>query len=162
MKKIRIFIWWVWNYPEIVWLKFKSLFKIKNMSLRQRWLRYKVKKRNNQKEIKTTDPVEQKGIEIFNSLLKDKDSVLHTAPLSAERFIENARLEMFIILSYNRLTIINSVYQYEIRISEKIEDQLQGIFNETQEKRAQVIKRKSTNKVKQSLDTIIEVLKNKL
>ena len=27
MKKIYIFFWWVWNFPEIVWMKFKSKFK---------------------------------------------------------------------------------------------------------------------------------------
>lgn len=26
MKKIYIFFWWVWNFPEIVWMKFKSKF----------------------------------------------------------------------------------------------------------------------------------------
>ncbi len=25
--KIYWFFWWVWNYSEIVWLKFKSYFK---------------------------------------------------------------------------------------------------------------------------------------
>ncbi len=29
MKKIYIFFWWLWNYPEIVWMKIKSKFKIK-------------------------------------------------------------------------------------------------------------------------------------
>ena len=27
MRKFYIFFWWVWNYPEIVWMKFKSYFK---------------------------------------------------------------------------------------------------------------------------------------
>ena len=27
MKKIYWFFWWVWNYPEIVWMKIKSKFK---------------------------------------------------------------------------------------------------------------------------------------
>ena len=31
MKKIYIFFWWVWNFPEIVWLKFKSKFKRNNI-----------------------------------------------------------------------------------------------------------------------------------
>ncbi len=29
MRKIYIFFWWLWNYPEIVWMKFKSMFKRK-------------------------------------------------------------------------------------------------------------------------------------
>jgi len=28
MNKIKIFIWWCRNHPEIVWRKFKSKFKI--------------------------------------------------------------------------------------------------------------------------------------
>lgn len=28
MKKIYIFFWWLWNFPEIVWLKIKT--KLKN------------------------------------------------------------------------------------------------------------------------------------
>ena len=27
MRKFYIFFWWLWNYPEIVWMKFKSKFK---------------------------------------------------------------------------------------------------------------------------------------
>lgn len=29
MKKIYWFFWWLWNYPEIVWMKIKSKFKKK-------------------------------------------------------------------------------------------------------------------------------------
>lgn len=29
MKKIYIFFWWLWNYPEIVWLKIKTKLKLK-------------------------------------------------------------------------------------------------------------------------------------
>jgi hypothetical protein len=27
MKKIYWFFWWLWNYPEIVWMKIKSKFE---------------------------------------------------------------------------------------------------------------------------------------
>jgi hypothetical protein len=29
MKKIYWFFWWLWNYPEIVWMKIKSKFEKK-------------------------------------------------------------------------------------------------------------------------------------
>ena len=29
MKKIHIFFWWLWNFPEIVLLKIKTKLKIK-------------------------------------------------------------------------------------------------------------------------------------
>jgi len=128
------------------------------MSIKQRWLRHKVKKRLSKREITTPDPIEQKGVDIFLTLLKEQDSQLVNAPLSSERLIENSKREMLVILEHGKMTIINSVYQYEIKIAEKTEDQLRVQFNEVQEKRAQSIKRRSGVKVKKSLDTIIEEL----
>jgi len=128
------------------------------MSIKQRWLRHKVKKRLSKREISSPDPIEQKGVDIFLTLLKGQDSQLVNAPLSSERLIENSKREMLVILEHGKMTIINSVYQYEIKIAEKTEDQLRVQFNEVQEKRAQSIKRRSGVKVKKSLDTIIEEL----
>ena len=128
------------------------------MNIKQRWLRHKVKKRLSKREITSPDPIEQKGVDIFLTLLKEQDSQLVNAPLSSERLIENSKREMLVILENGKMTIINSVYQYEIKIVEKTEDQLRVQFNEVQEKRAQSIKRRSGVKVKKSLDTIIEEL----
>ena len=128
------------------------------MNIKQRWLRHKVKKRLSKREIISPDPIEQKGVDIFLTLLKEQDSQLVNAPLSSERLIENSKREMLVILEHGKMTIINSVYQYEIKIAEKTEDQLRVQFNEVQEKRAQSIKRRSGVKVKKSLDTIIEEL----
>ena len=128
------------------------------MSIKQKWLRHKVKKRLSKREITSPDPIEQKGVDIFLTLLKEQDSQLVNAPLSSERLIENSKREMLVILEHGKMTIINSVYQYEIKIAEKTEDQLRVQFNEVQEKRAQSIKRRSGVKVKKSLDTIIEEL----
>lgn len=131
------------------------------MNIKQRWLRYKVKRRVSKRQITSPDPMEQKGVDIFLSLIKDLDSILSTAPLSSERLIENPKSEMLLILAGGKMTIINSVYQYEIKIAEKTEDQLRIYFNEVQEKRAQSVKRRSVVKVKKSLDTIIDKLKQR-
>jgi len=128
------------------------------MNIKQKWLRHKVKKRLSKREITSPDPIEQKGVNIFLTLLKEQDSQLVSAPLSSERLIENSKREMLVILENGKMTIINSVYQYEIKIAEKTEDQLRVQFNEVQEKRAQSIKRRSGVKVKMSLDNIIEEL----
>ena len=131
------------------------------MSIKQKWLRHKVKKRLSKREITSSDPIEQKGVSIFLTLLREQDSKLINAPLSSERLIENHKREMLLIMGDRKLTIINSVYQYEIKIVEKTEDQLREQFNLVQEKKAQSIKRRSFVKVKKSLDTIIEELKTK-
>jgi hypothetical protein len=128
------------------------------MRIKQRWLRYKVKKRASKRKITSPDPIEQKGVNIFLTLLKEQDSQLVSAPLSSERLIENSKREMLAILEHGKMTIINSVYQYEIKIAEKTEDKLREQFNKVQEKRAQSIKRRSGVKVKMSLDNIIEEL----
>ena len=129
------------------------------MRIKQRWLRHKVKRRVSKRQITSPDPIEQKGVDIFLSLIKDPDSILSTAPLSSERLIENPKREMLLILVGGKMTVINSVYQYEIKIAERTEDQLRVHFNEVQEKRAQSVKRRSAVKVKKSLDTIIDELK---
>ena len=128
------------------------------MRIKQRWLRHNVKKRASKREITSPDPIEQKGVNIFLTLLKEQDIQLVSAPLSSERLIENSKREMLAILEHGKMTIINSVYQYEIKIAEKTEDKLREQFNEVQEKRAQSIKRRSGVKVKKSLDNIIEEL----
>jgi hypothetical protein len=78
--------------------------------------------------------------------------------MSGEKLIDNGEKEILAILSYNNLTIINSVYQYEINMKEVLVEKLKIQFNETQEKRANIIKRKANKKVKQSLDTLLEML----
>jgi hypothetical protein len=84
--------------------------------------------------------------------------MLTVAPISGEKLIDNREKEILAILSYNNLTIINSVYQYEINMKESLVEKLKIQFNETQEKRANIIKRKANKKVKQSLDKLLEML----
>jgi hypothetical protein len=128
------------------------------MNIKQRWLRHIANQRILSQEVVSSNPIEQKGVNIFLSLLKDPNSMLTVAPISGEKLIDNREKEILAILSYNNLTIINSVYQYEINMKENLVEKLKIQFNETQEKRANIIKRKANKKVKQSLDTLLEML----
>jgi hypothetical protein len=128
------------------------------MNIKQRWLRHIANQRILNQEVVSSNPIEQKGVNIFLSLLKDPNSMLTVAPISGEKLIDNREKEILAILSYNNLTIINSVYQYEINMKESLVEKLKIQFNETQEKRANIIKRKANKKVKQSLDTLLEML----
>jgi hypothetical protein len=130
------------------------------MNIKQRWLRYITNQRMLSREVISSNPIEQKGVNIFLSLLKDPNSMLSVAPISGEKLIDNGEKEILAILSYNNLTIINSVYQYEINMKEGLVEKLKIQFNETQEKRANIIKRKANKKVKQSLDKLLEMLNN--
>ena len=128
------------------------------MNIKQRWLRHIANQRILSQEVVSSNPIEQKGVNIFLSLLKDPNSMLTVAPISGEKLIDNREKEILAILSYNNLTIINSVYQYEINMKESLVEKLKIQFNETQEKRANIIKRKVNKKVKQSLDKLLEML----
>jgi hypothetical protein len=128
------------------------------MNIKQRWLRHIANQRILSQEVVSSNPIEQKGVNIFLSLLKDPNSMLTVAPISGEKLIDNREKEILAILSYNNLTIINSVYQYEINMKENLVEKLKIQFNETQEKRANIIKWKANKKVKQSLDTLLEML----
>lgn len=128
------------------------------MNIKQRWLRHIANQRILNQEVVSSNPIEQKGVNIFLSLLKDPNSMLTVAPISGEKLIDNREKEILAILSYNNLTIINSVYQYEINMKESLIEKLKIQFNETQEKRANIIKRKANKKVKQSLDKLLEML----
>jgi hypothetical protein len=128
------------------------------MNIKQRWLRHIANQRILSQEVVSSNPIEQKGVNIFLSLLKDPNSVLSVVPISGEKLIDNREKEILAILSYNNLTIINSVYQYEINMKESLVEKLKIQFNETQEKRANIIKRKANKKVKQSLDKLLEML----
>jgi hypothetical protein len=130
------------------------------MNIKQRWLRYITNQRMLSREVISSNPIEQKGVNIFLSLLKNPNSMLSVAPISGEKLIDNGEKEILAILSYNNLTIINSVYQYEINMKEGLVEKLKIQFNETQEKRANIIKRKANKKVKQSLDKLLEMLNN--
>lgn len=129
------------------------------MNIKQRWLRYIANQKTVTQEVVSTDPIEQKGANIFLSMLKEPYSVLSVAPLSGEKMINNPERKMLIILSYNNLTIINSVYQYEIRMKESLVQKLIMHFDDTQERRANIIKRRAYKTVRQSLDLIDTELK---
>ena len=129
------------------------------MNIKQRWLRYIANQKTATQEVVSTDPVEQKGANIFLSMLKEPQSVMSVAPLSGEKMINNPERKMLIILSYNNLTIINSVYQYEIRMKESLVQKLIMHFDDTQERRANIIKRRAYKTVRQSLDLIDTELK---
>jgi hypothetical protein len=90
------------------------------MNIKQRWLRHIANQRILSQEVVSSNPIEQKGVNIFLSLLKDPNSMLTVAPISGEKLIDNREKEILAILSYNNLTIINSVYQYEINMKESL------------------------------------------
>ena len=117
--------------------------------------RWKVKRRTKAEKRPEMDETEIKVVDIVLHLIRDLDSELSEAPLSSEKLIENKEREMLAVITDGKVIVINSVYQYERRVSPKTKDYLVGMFRHSQEKRAVRTKRKSMSKVNKSLDTIL-------
>ena len=60
------------------------------------------------------------ALSICRKLIKDDTSVLLIAPKSNKKYIENERLDIFIVIDGDEISIINHVYNYVIKLSYKI------------------------------------------
>lgn len=131
-----------------------KLFSRISFKLKRFYAKHRTK--SNSKMINSFEMNEKKAVKIFLALLRDPNSSLRTAPITREKIIENRDRMMFINLTDDRVTIINSVYQYDIKIALKTAEWLNEKFNDTCQRRAIQVKSQWNNKVSQSLDSIIK------
>jgi hypothetical protein len=127
----------------------RILFKVKRFYAKLRIER-------NRKIINSFEMNEKKAVRIFMAMLRDSNSSFRIAPFTREKIIENRDRVMFINLADDRVTIINSVYQYDIKIAPRTSELLNNKFNEASQRRAIQVKSQWNNKVSQSLDSIIK------
>ena len=98
---------------------------------------------------------------IFRKLIKDPESELLTSPLSGKYYLKSPDKDMLLVLGNGNLSIVNHVYGYDVRLSQKAEKKLTETFlNEVQERRKKMEEEYSQN-VQHSLKTIIEKLHEK-
>lgn len=130
------------------------------MKLKYQLKRQAVKRRAKKDKRPVTQDTEGQAVDVFLKALKDKDCVLSQDPKLNHRMIEIAPKEMFVVLEsdINKVTVTNSVYQYERRISEKAYDHLVSMFQLTQAKIANRVRTKYKSKVKKSLNSILDDL----
>jgi hypothetical protein len=124
------------------------------------WLKYKLTRFylrviNFKRSIDSTilNDEQKKGVRILKLLAADKDSEILMAPISNRYFIKNE--EIFIVLDLYCITIINSVYHYDIHISEATNSELASFMRRTIEKRRTVMEREMRTKIEKSLDHIV-------
>ena len=98
---------------------------------------------------------------IFRKLLKDQESELLTSPLSGKYYLKSPDKDMLLVLGNGNLSIVNHVYGYDVRLSQKAEKKLTETFlNEVEHRRKKMEEEYSQN-VQHSLKTIIEKLHEK-
>lgn len=135
----------------------KKLFR----AIRYRIRKFYVLKFGNRDRLKTDllNEEQKKGVNIFKTLAVQPDSEILMAPLSGKYYIRNE--EIFIVLDLNRLSVINSVYHYDIYYNEAETRYLANYIRRIIERRREKLEKKMRSKIDKSLSHLESDVKNK-
>lgn len=92
---------------------------------------------------------------LFRKMLVKADSELLISPLSGRYFLKNDRKQILIILTEYELVVINHVFGYNIKISQKLQRSLYQAFVSEVEQRRTAMENAFRQNVKHSLQSII-------
>jgi hypothetical protein len=109
------------------------------------------------KEKRITEDEKQAYL-IFRKMTKDPENDLLTSPLSGKYYIRSERRKMLLILNNGTISIVNTVYGYNVTISRHIEDKMRHFFLNEVEERRQEMEKEYTENVVHSLRSIVEKL----
>ena len=102
---------------------------------------------------------ERFAVDISKKIILLPDTILYFTPLSEKRIIKNDSKQMYVVIHHRNITIINHVYSYSIYIeSDELYGSVIDSFNQTLEKRREVIESEIKNNIQHSLKTISEKL----
>lgn len=107
-------------------------------------------------------PAEREALGIYRTILHDPDTDVLTAPLSGKYYMKNSRNKLLLVLSHTRrLSIINSVYGYDIELGEQLYRVLEQEFNEEMENRQTKFEGEFKSNIEHSLHRIYETINTK-
>ena len=112
---------------------------------------------NNQPKPSETQKV---ALSICRKLIKDETSVLLIAPKSNKKYIENERLDIFIVIDGDEISIINHVYNYIIKLSYRDNIRINHFFDYETEVRRNEYEQVIKNRIEYSLHTILDKIDN--
>jgi hypothetical protein len=92
---------------------------------------------------------------IHKKLIKDKETELLLAPISAKRYLKNEKFGITVVLHKRNADIINHVYSYTIHLDDKSWEKVDREFNEEQERRSEEFEVEITANIKKSLKNIL-------
>lgn len=139
------------------WYKFKSYFYRIWIKTRQG-----VKSNKRSKYPKKVNNQEKVGAEIFIKVLHDPDSKLYYDLQSHECYLRSSDSTLYLFLESGNLKVINSVYGYDIRLSNPMEIYLSERFRHEMTKRRHLFKKEALSKVKHSLDKTLDKINERL
>jgi hypothetical protein len=100
------------------------------------------------------------ALSICRKLIKDETSVLLIAPKSNKKYIENERLDIFIVIDGDEISIINHVYNYIIKLSFRDNMRINHFFDHETEIRRNDYEQTIKNRIEYSLHTILDKLES--
>jgi len=109
-------------------------------------------------ETKNTNQNERICKSICYKLINQPDSKFLIAPISGKRYIKNSRLELFVILDDNRISITNHVYHYDVVFSERDFHRILKMYDNKTERIRQEFENEMKSQIQSSLSTILERL----
>jgi hypothetical protein len=106
------------------------------------------------KLIDTVDlTVEQRtGLKIIKMLASQADSEILIAPISEKYYVKNR--DIFIVIDREQVSILNSVYHYDLRFSDKVHSHLTSFLKRVIENRRSKMETMMRAKVQRSLTHI--------
>ena len=123
------------------------------MGLRYKLKKLRVKMNNSKQKDLDLDDVQKRAVDIVIQMINDKNSNLLVDQAIGRRGVKNK--DIFINIKSNKLIIVNGVFQYEVPIDDRIYDHLIDKFHNKLTRTFNAVENQSTEKTKNSLDTII-------
>jgi hypothetical protein len=111
-----------------------------------------------------TTKTERDVICIFNALVSNESSELLMHPNNEKFYMKSAKTGIFITLSthYNEISIINHVYGYNVRLSNRVLHEMIKTFLLEVEKRRIAMTLEYNNNIEHSLNNIAKTIKERL
>lgn len=139
---------------------------MKPLSLKKSLIKFKIwfgKKYlpNNYSGISKT---ERDAIKIFNTLVSHPTSELLTDPLSDKYYIKSTKTGIFVTISVHstEISIINHVYGYNVKISNRTTRSMKNTILTEIEKRRIELEEEYKNNIQHSLNYIAKTIKERL
>jgi hypothetical protein len=131
--------------------------------LAKRWyVRYTIKlKYSRLNEKQTTSDSEKICKSICYRLINEEDSKFLIAPISGKRYINNKRLDLFVILDDRRISITDHIYHYDVILTDRDWDRVTIMYDNRTEKIRQNFEDNVRSQINNSLHKILDKIHQK-
>jgi len=92
---------------------------------------------------------------ICRKLINHPTSKFLIAPLSGKRYIKNTDLELFIIIDYNKISVTNHVYHYDVFVKQEDLTRITRMYDNRTERDREVYETEIRSQIVYSLSNVL-------